>query len=103
MLISNPPRAEATKRRVRRGTAIVSIAVAAVMVALVTSIVLRSEGHQTSAPVSASAVSGASLPGPPEAQVTLASGVAPVTVPRSFLGISTEYWTIPVWGNTCSC
>ncbi len=27
---------------------------------------------------------------------------APVRVPRSFLGLSTEYWTIPVWANHLS-
>ncbi len=35
------------------------------------------------------------------AQVTLGVG-SPVTVPSSFLGISTEYWTIPVWARQMS-
>ncbi|MHB1834349.1 MAG: glycosyl hydrolase family 79 C-terminal domain-containing protein [Solirubrobacteraceae bacterium] len=33
-----------------------------------------------------------------DGQVTLASG-SPVAVPTSFLGVSTEYWTIPIWAR----
>ena len=33
-----------------------------------------------------------------DARVALAPG-KPVTVPRSFLGISAEYWTIPIWAR----
>ncbi len=40
----------------------------------------------------------AGRPGPPSAVVTMAapSGASP-GVPRSFLGLSTEYWTVPIW------
>jgi hypothetical protein len=31
------------------------------------------------------------------AQVAVAHHNQPLVVPRSFLGISTEYWTIPIW------
>jgi len=33
-----------------------------------------------------------------DARVTLAGGAA-ITIPRSFLGISSEYWTIPIWAR----
>ncbi|MDE3130379.1 MAG: hypothetical protein KGL16_04445 [Acidobacteriota bacterium] len=33
-----------------------------------------------------------------DARVTLAAG-SPISVPRSFLGISAEYWTIPIWAR----
>jgi hypothetical protein len=36
---------------------------------------------------------------PAVTQVRLDAGAAPVAVPRSFLGLSTEYWTIPVWAR----
>ena len=35
----------------------------------------------------------------PLAVVRIAPHVAPTRVPRSFLGLSTEYWTIPVWAR----
>ena len=38
----------------------------------------------------------------PQATVRIPAPGAPLTVPRSFLGISTEYWTIPVWANHLS-
>lgn len=31
------------------------------------------------------------------ARVTITAGAALMPVPRSFLGLSTEYWTVPVW------
>ena len=31
------------------------------------------------------------------AVVTIAGNVRPMAVPRSFLGLSTEYWTLPIW------
>ncbi|MGI8715459.1 MAG: hypothetical protein ACR2NR_20215 [Solirubrobacteraceae bacterium] len=37
-----------------------------------------------------------------QAVVTIAAHRAPTRVPRSFLGISTEYWTIPVWARHLS-
>ena len=39
---------------------------------------------------------------PPSAVVTIPARGAPMTVPPSFLGISTEYWTIPVWASHLS-
>lgn len=35
-------------------------------------------------------------PGSPVAVLSLAHGLAPVRIPPSFLGLSTEYWTLPV-------
>ncbi len=37
--------------------------------------------------------------GSPSARVTVAYKNRPLVVPRSFLGLSTEYWTIPVWAK----
>lgn len=53
-------------------------------------------GHRAGAPAPEPAARG-SAPAV-NAQVTLAPG-APVAIPRSFLGISTEYWTIPGWAQ----
>ena len=33
----------------------------------------------------------------PQASLTINRGAAVTTVPRSFLGVSTEYWTLPIW------
>lgn len=38
----------------------------------------------------------------PLAIVRVPAPGVPISVPRSFLGISTEYWTIPVWANHLS-
>jgi hypothetical protein len=38
----------------------------------------------------------------PQAMVRIPAPGAPLSVPRSFLGISTEYWTIPFWANHLS-
>lgn len=40
--------------------------------------------------------------GPPQAVVTLADRGGPLSVPRSFLGLSTEYWTVPIWARHLS-
>jgi Glycosyl hydrolase family 79 C-terminal beta domain len=38
----------------------------------------------------------------PIAVVKVPGPTAPISVPRSFLGLSTEYWTIPVWAKHLS-
>ncbi len=63
-------------------------------------LVLTTQGRQTAAP-------SASVPAPTPAQttplsqaeLTLAPAGRPTVVPRAFLGISTEYWTVPVWAR----
>lgn len=40
--------------------------------------------------------------GPPQAVVTLGARSVPLSVPRSFLGLSTEYWTVPIWARHLS-
>jgi hypothetical protein len=57
-------------------------------------------GHTATAgssarPAPAAGRAPASGPGPPQAWVTLDSAGTPTAVPRSFLGISTEYWALP--------
>ncbi|GAC1581710.1 MAG: glycosyl hydrolase family 79 C-terminal domain-containing protein [Candidatus Dormibacteria bacterium] len=48
-------------------------------------------------------VTVATPPGPPQAVVTLAAPSRPALgVPGSFLGLSTEYWTVPVWARHLS-
>lgn len=37
--------------------------------------------------------------GAPRAQVTLAAGARVIPIPASFLGISTEYWSVPMWSR----
>lgn len=99
MLISDPPLTDPAGRRRTRGAVIVGVAVAAAMVALAVFFVVGGARHRSPESASTQAVGGASRSGQLEARVTLASGVAPVVVPRSFLGISTEYWTVPVWAR----
>jgi hypothetical protein len=36
---------------------------------------------------------------PPQAQVTISAHAATTPVPPSFLGVSTEYWALPVWAG----
>lgn len=41
-------------------------------------------------------------PGSPQAVVTLAAPSGSLSVPHSFLGLSTEYWTVPIWARHLS-
>ncbi len=77
-------------RRVSAGAATV-LAIAVVTVVL-------SGGRDHLAVVAPAPIPTASRASPPQAVVTL-TGHMPTNVPRSFLGISTEYWTIPVWAK----
>ena len=43
--------------------------------------------------------SGATAASPVDGQVTLARGRVSTRVPGSFLGVSTEYWTVPIWAG----
>ena len=79
------------KRSSFAATALVTIAAALVGVALASSLVEPGVAGSGSA-------RQASLSQGIDARVTLARGL-PISVPRWFLGISAEYWTIPVWGQ----
>ena len=76
--------------------AIISVSLSVVsIVAVVTVLVL---GTRSPSPTPPPSPPGTGLTAPVEARLTLGAG-SPVTVPSSFLGISTEYWTIPVWAR----
>jgi hypothetical protein len=47
----------------------------------------------------AGAAKRAPAPRVASAQVTVASGAAQTPVPRSYLGLSTEYWALPLWAH----
>ena len=76
-----------------RGGAIVAALAAAAVAAVVVHLVLG-----TRTPALTPSVRGPGATVSVDARVTLGSG-SPVTVPSSFLGVSTEYWTIPVWAR----
>ena len=78
----------------RRG-AIVAAVVSGSAVVAVAALVLGTHGSSL-APASSARGSVSSTP--VDARVTLGAG-SPVTVPHSFLGISTEYWTISKWAR----
>ena len=71
------------------------LATAAAVAAVVVLVVL---GTRRLSPAPAPSTPSSVTTPPVDAQVTLGAG-SPVTVPSSFLGISTEYWTIPVWAR----
>ena len=93
-MISGAPSHRPRAPRPTRG-AIVAALAAAVVVAGITALVL--DTHSPS-PAPASSPPSSSGTVPVDARVTLGAG-PPVTVPSSFLGVSTEYWTIPVWAR----
>lgn len=68
----------------------VLVGLAVVVAALLVPFLLDSEADESSA----GALHQALAPG--RALVSL-SGARPVPIPRSFLGLSTEYWVVPVW------
>jgi hypothetical protein len=80
-------------RLTRRAIVAIVLAAAAAVAVLVVAVVL---GTRTPSPAPTRSTPGSVATGPVDAQVTPGAG-SPVTVPRSFLGVSTEYWTIPVW------
>ncbi len=84
----SPPRA--LMPRLARGVTVAAVASVAAVVA-----VLVLDTHSPS-PAPAATPPGSVAAGPVDARVTLAAG-SPVVVLSSFLGVSTEYWTVPVW------
>jgi hypothetical protein len=79
----------------RRPLGAVLLATAAAVAVVVAALVL---GARTPSPAPTRPTPRSVATGPVDARVTLGAG-SPVTVPGSFLGVSTEYWTIPVWAR----
>jgi hypothetical protein len=79
----------------RRGAILVASLATVVVVALITALLL-STGGPSPAPAPSRPSLGRTVP--IDARVIQGAG-SPVTVPSSFLGVSTEYWTIPVWAR----
>ena len=93
---------------VRHGVVGLGVVVAALVAVLVAVLALGTGGHQAAvrnsqpraSPAVAGVQSGQSTL--PQAVVRIPAGGATISIPRSFLGISTEYWTVPVWANHLS-
>ncbi len=72
--------------------------IAGILAIVVVSVVLSS-GRDHAAVAAPPQDNTASQPSRPQVVVTIAGQGTPTNVPRSFLGLSTEYWTIPVWAK----
>jgi hypothetical protein len=59
------------------------------------------QGYRLASPTTPATVAS-SQPNLPVAIVRIPASGGAVSVPRSFLGVSTEYWTIPVWAKHLS-
>ena len=93
--------------RVRHGVVWVGVVVAALLAVLVSVLALDTGGHQAAVrnsqpPASPAAAGQSGQSTLPLAELRIPAQGATISVPRSFLGISTEYWTIPVWANHLS-
>jgi hypothetical protein len=76
---------------------LIAVAVSAAVLAGVTSLVFLS-AHLRSPARRATTGAGGTSPAA-SGTLTLAANAPAVPVPASFLGVSTEYWTIPVWAR----
>lgn len=85
--------------RIRCSLTIGAVALAAVVVVVVVAGFLASGARDRISPQSRSAPAQRVAPRQTSLQVTLPPGASTVAVPHGFLGISTEYWTIPVWAS----
>ena len=83
------------KRTVLGLAAAVVVAIAVVVAAVVLSTGRSSSGPASRAGTPVPVTTPASAPVP--ATVTMSASARAAAVPRSFLGVSTEYWTVPVW------
>jgi hypothetical protein len=84
-----------TEHPARRRIGAASLVTAGVVVVLATALMLDACAANSTPPRS----TAGSVAGPPvDARVTLGPGSV-VRVPSSFLGVSTEYWTVPVWAR----
>src|ERR1700694_2051000 len=94
--------------RLRHGRSGVGVVVAAVVALLVSVLALGAEPHsatvrQSRALEQPRGIGAQSVqPRLPRAVVRIPARGAATSVPPSFLGVSTEYWTIPVWANHLS-
>jgi hypothetical protein len=95
------PKDDQRATRSGHGLLRLSAGIATVLAIVVVSVVL-SGGRDQAAVAAAPLVTTASQPSRPQVVVTMAGQGTPTNVPRSFLGISTEYWTIPVWARHLS-
>jgi hypothetical protein len=77
---------------------IVALLLAAVVVVGTGSLFLATAHHPSSAP--ATRVTAPTTPLP--AEVSIVHGARTIHIPGSFLGLSTEYWAIPVWDQQSS-
>jgi hypothetical protein len=77
----------------------VAIAATVVVVGLVLLVAVQPDGSAQRSPARASGLanSGSGAGGIRQAEVSINRSVALISVPRSFLGLSTEYWTLPIW------
>jgi cytoskeletal protein RodZ len=83
----------------RRRWSLVLIAVAgaiAVLVVIVVAATTRGGGRHPSATPSAASAPSSPVSSASEPEVTISSPASLTPIPRSFLGFSTEYWTLPV-------
>ena len=83
-----------------------SILSAAIVAVLVSIVLLRTPPLRGSTPPRSSPPTVSTVVGRRptlfQAEVTIPAQANLMSVPRSFLGISTEYWTLPVWANHMS-
>jgi hypothetical protein len=89
----------------RLGAGVVAAAVLTLLVAVLTpsSATPAANGRPSLSAGLPSAPSAQSVVGSlPRATVRILASGAPVSVPQSFLGVSTEYWTIPIWASHLS-
>ena len=89
--------ASGAQRSSGRGSAAVIVAVLAIVAVLTLIAVLRPSTRPTGSRTTDAASARQSASRPSVARVTITAGAALMPVPRSFLGLSTEYWTVPVW------
>jgi hypothetical protein len=101
-----PPAAKGTDgfyRGHRQLTLAIAVVVAAAVA--VTVVLLQPDDHSTTSAAHGTgrqAAIAVQAPGPGQhspagATVTASPGTSPISVPRSFLGVSTEYWAMPVF------
>jgi hypothetical protein len=88
-------------RRVRRGSVGMGFVAAGLVAALISVLVFSTGGQHAGVRTTAPGTAGVSSSpaAPPVAVLRVTARRAAIGVPQSFLGISTEYWTIPVWAE----
>jgi hypothetical protein len=88
-------RAEAWRHRMKRRRASLWIVLGGIVAVMATVFVLgQLKSGSTSSPWI-----GPPAPTTPNAEITIGPRAQLMSVPPSFLGISTEYWTLPAWAS----